>query len=182
MTDNEKYVKRGQALIIRDDLQRYEEVMGANRNKVGAPFQYAESLFAALAVVKLMTGLPYRHLLGMLIEMLGDGDSPGYTTIYRRFQALEVKRNGGVFTITGGWTVPVRLAVDSTGLKQHNRWEWIRHKWKIRRGFVKLHVMVDVDTKKILAVLVIYDRTWDSSMLVLLLEEVLKVVTRKCQA
>ena len=36
----------------------------ANRNKAGAPFQYAESLFAALAVVKSMTGLPYRHLRG----------------------------------------------------------------------------------------------------------------------
>ena len=45
MTDNEKYVKRGQALIIRDDPQRHEEAMAANRNKVGAPFQYAESLF-----------------------------------------------------------------------------------------------------------------------------------------
>ena len=64
MTDNKKYVKRGQALIIRDDPQRYEEMAGANRNKVGAPFQYAESLFAALAVVKSMTGLPYRHLQG----------------------------------------------------------------------------------------------------------------------
>ena len=36
MTDNKKYVKRGQALIIRDDPQRYEERAGANRNKVGA--------------------------------------------------------------------------------------------------------------------------------------------------
>ena len=61
MTDNKKYVKRGQALIIRDDPQRYEEVMSANRNKVDAPFQYAKSLFAAPAVVKSMTGLPYRH-------------------------------------------------------------------------------------------------------------------------
>ena len=34
----------------------------ANRNKAGAPFQYAESLFATLAVVKSMTGLFYRHL------------------------------------------------------------------------------------------------------------------------
>ena len=32
----------------------------ANRNKVGTPFQYAESPFAALAVVKSMTGL--KHL------------------------------------------------------------------------------------------------------------------------
>ena len=56
ITDNTKYVKRGQALIIRDDPQRYEEVMSANRNKAGALFQYAESLFAVLAVVKSTTG------------------------------------------------------------------------------------------------------------------------------
>ena len=62
MTDNAKYVKRGQALIIGDDPQRHEEVTAANKNKVGAPFQYAESLFATLAVVKSMTGLPYKHL------------------------------------------------------------------------------------------------------------------------
>ena len=181
MTDNKKYVKRGRALIIRDDPQRYEEMAGANRNKVGAPFQYAESLFAALAVVKSMTGLPYRHLQGMLIETLGDEDSPCYTTIHRRFQALDVKRHDGVFTVTGGGTAPVRLAVDSTGLKQHNRGEWIRHKWKIRRGFVKLHVMVDVDTKKILAVQVTDDRAWDSPMFVPLLDEALEVVIRTCQ-
>ena len=54
--------------------------MAANRNKAGAPFQYAESLFAALAAVKSMTGLPYRHLQGMLIETFGDWDTPCYTT------------------------------------------------------------------------------------------------------
>ena len=166
MTDNEKYVKRGQALIIGDDPQRHEEVAAANRNKVSAPLQYAESLFAALAVVKSMTGLP--------IETLGDWDVPCYTTIYRRFQSLKVKRNGNVFTITGGGTVLIRLAVDSTGLKQYNRGEWIRHKWKVRRGFVKLHVMVDVDTKKILAVQVTDDRTGDSPMLVPLLDDALE--------
>ena len=181
MTDNEKYVKRGQALIIRDDPQRREEVMVANRNKVGAPFQHAESLLAALAAVKSMTGPPYRHLQGMLVETLGDWDTPCYTTTYRRFQALEVKRNGSVFTVTGGGTVPVRLAVDSTGLKQHNRREWIRHKWKVQRGFVKLHVMVDVDTKKILAVQVTDDRTGDSPMLIPLLDEALEVAMQTGQ-
>ena len=114
MIDNKKYVKRGQALIIWDDPQIYGEVTGANRNKVGASSRYAESLFAALAAVKSMTGLPYRHLQGMLIEMPGDWDSPCYATIYRRFQALDIKRNDGVFTVTGGGTAPVRLAVDST--------------------------------------------------------------------
>ena len=76
MTDNKKYVKYSQAPIIWDDPQRCEEVTGASSNKMGAPFRYAESLFAALAMVKSMTGLPYRHLQGMLIETLGDRDSP----------------------------------------------------------------------------------------------------------
>ena len=49
MTGNKKYVKCGQALIIWDNSQRHEEVMAANRNKMGAPFQYIEYLFAALA-------------------------------------------------------------------------------------------------------------------------------------
>ncbi len=38
MTDNRKYIKRGQALIIRDDPQRYEEVAGANKNKEGGDY------------------------------------------------------------------------------------------------------------------------------------------------
>ena len=75
-TDNEKHVRHDQVLIIRDDPQRREGVIATNRNKVGVPFQYAESLFAAMAVVKSMTGLPYRHLQGMLIETLGDWDTP----------------------------------------------------------------------------------------------------------
>ena len=85
---------------------------GANRNKVGAPFQYTESLFAALAVVKSMTGLPYRHLQGMLIETLGDEDSPRYTIIYGRFQALEVKNNSDVLAVMGSGSVlfrPIKL-------------------------------------------------------------------------
>ena len=110
MTDNKKYVKRGRALIIRDDPQRYEEMAGANRNKMGAPFQYAESLFTTLAVVKSMTELPYRHLQVMLIETLDDRNSPCYTTMYRRFQALDVKRNSGVLAVMGGGSVLLRLA------------------------------------------------------------------------
>ena len=56
MTDNKKCVKRGRVLIIWDDPQRYEGMAGANRNKVGVPFQYAESPFAALTMIKSMTG------------------------------------------------------------------------------------------------------------------------------
>ena len=86
-----------------------------------------------------------------------------------------------MFTITGGGTASIRLAVDSTGLKQHSGGKWIKHKWKIRRGFVKLHVMADVGTKKILAVRVTDDRARNSLMPAPLLKGALEVVTRTCQ-
>ena len=115
-------------MIVRDDPQRHKGVMVASRNKVGAQFQHAESLLAALAAVKSMAGLPYRHLQGMQVEALGDLDTLCYATICERFQTSGVKRNGRVFTVTGGGTVPVRLAAGPTGLKQHNQRERIRHK------------------------------------------------------
>ena len=62
----------------------------------------------ALAAVKSVTEMPYRHLQGMLIETLGDEDSPRYTIIYGRFQALEVKRNGGVLAVMGSGSVLFR--------------------------------------------------------------------------
>ena len=108
-TDNEKYVRRGQALIIRDDPQRRTEVRNANRRKAGAPFRCADSLFAALAVTKSMTGLPYRHLQGMLTMTPTGEDILDYTTIYRRFQSMDVRRDGNVFTVAGRRMRPSRL-------------------------------------------------------------------------
>ena len=72
----------------------------------------------------------------------------------------------------------IRFAVDPAGLKQRNRGEWLRQKWKARRGFVKMHVLVDVDTRKILAVRVTDDRTGDSPMFVPLLDDALENCVR----
>ena len=173
-TDNEKYIRRGQALIIHDDPERCVEVKKANRHKVGAPFQYADSFFASLAAVKSMIHIPYRNLMGMILKVLDGEKVPHYTTIFRRIQSLDVRRSGRIVTVAGSRGVAVLFAVDSTGLKQHNRGEWIRQKWQVRRGFVKLHILVDVDTKKILAVRVTDDRTGDSPMFIPLLDDALK--------
>ena len=163
-----------QALIIHDDPERCIEVKKANRHKVGTPFQYADSFFASLAAVKSMIHIPYRNLMGMILEVLDGEKVPHYTTIFRRIQSLDVQRNGRIITVAGSKGAAIRFAVDSTGLKQHNRGEWIRQKWQVRRGFVKLHILVDVDTKKILAVRVTDDRTGDSPMFIPLLDDALE--------
>jgi hypothetical protein len=46
------------------------------------------------------------------------------------------------------------IAVDFTGIKVINRGEWIRDKWKERRGFIKIHVVaVNVKTKQIVSMM-----------------------------
>ena len=42
------------------------------------------------------------------------------------------------------------IAVDSSGIKVHNRGEWVREKYKRRRGWIKIH-FVDVETKQVTA-------------------------------
>ena len=62
--------------------------------------------------------------MDIVLEMLNDGKVPHYTTIFRRIQSPDIQADGGTVTVTGhsgGGTI--RFAVDSTGLKQHNRGE-----------------------------------------------------------
>ena len=35
--------------------------------------------------------------------------------------------------------------------KVANRGEWIRHKWHVRRGYLKIHVAVNIKNKKIIS-------------------------------
>ena len=113
MTDNEKYVKRGHALIIGDDPQRHEEVAAANRNKVGAPFRYAESQFAALAVVKSMTGLPYRHLQRLKSANIHEDSKPGNTAAW-----IAPFINKVFTTMRDWWSVRHMMWVGSTRINE----------------------------------------------------------------
>ena len=44
----------------------------------------------------------------------------------------------------------VWLAVNSTGMKNNNRGDWIRVKWNVKRGFFKMYMLVDLDARRIL--------------------------------
>ena len=38
-----------------------------------------------------------------------------------------------------------------TGVKVINLGEWIRHKWNVKRGYLKIHVAVDIKKKRVLS-------------------------------
>ena len=62
--------------------------------------------------------------------------------------------------------------VDSTGIKVTNRGEWIRHKWKVKRGYLKIHIAVDIKRKRILSLDVTSEQVHDSKVLPVLIEDI----------
>ena len=60
------------------------------------------------------------------------------------------------------------IAVDSTGIKVTNSGEWILDKWKNKRkrkGFIKIHVAINIKTKKIVSMKVTKENVHDGKML-----------------
>ena len=54
------------------------------------------------------------------------------------------------------------IALDSTGIKVANLGEWMRHKWHVRKGYLKIHVVaVDIKKKRILSLEVTSEEVHD---------------------
>jgi len=57
------------------------------------------------------------------------------------------------------------IAIDSTGIEVTNRGEWIRHKWNVKRGYLKIHVAVDIKRKRIISLDVTSEQVRDGKVL-----------------
>ncbi|MDA4132761.1 MAG: IS5 family transposase, partial [Thaumarchaeota archaeon] len=167
---NEALVRRGELLFDTDFLSGWgSELRSLNRGKEGARYRYPSSLMSMLATIHVYL-LPYRQLEGFVrtlsghVEELGGG-VPDFTTIYHRVSGVDVELDPDVDPDRD-----VTIAVDSTGIKVSNRGEWIRHKWSVKRGFIKVHVAVDTKTRKILSMEVTKEGVPDGRMLEPLVE------------
>jgi hypothetical protein len=72
---------------------------------------------------------------------------PDYSTINRRVNRLDIKINERIGK-------DIIIVLDSTGIKVTNRDEWLPHKWNVRKGYLKIHVAVDIRKKKIVSLYV----------------------------
>ncbi|KXB03192.1 hypothetical protein AKJ45_02275 [candidate division MSBL1 archaeon SCGC-AAA261F19] len=92
--------------------------------------------------------------LGEFLPELKEAD---YTTLWHRIKDLEIEVPKPADKII--------VAVDSTGVKVTNRGGWMRktHRGE-RRGWIKVHVAVDVENKRLLSIEVTDEKTGDSKM------------------
>ena len=172
---DEKYIERGAALILDAEEGKEAELKKANRHKNGHPLVYTESLIMSVALVRSMLGMPYRQLAGFVGAMLGPENVPSYGHLRERINRLDVKIVDN-FVLASSKPGMIRLVVDSSGLRQHNCGSWIAKKWKTKRGFVKIHFLIDADTKKVLGLKVTDESVGDPTVFQGMFDDVLRML------
>src|ERR671930_2520887 len=159
---NESLVRRGQVLLDFDVLDDWDnELSQMNHGKVGEPYDYPNSFIQLLGYMRAYFHLPYRQTEGVVIAHASNKvpSIPDYSTISRRINKLEIKINEKLGN-------DIVIALDSTGIKVANRGEWMQHKWHVRKGYLKIHVAVDIKKKRILSLLeVTSEEVHDGKML-----------------
>jgi len=175
--DDQRYISRGKFYVLHLDSEVMSEgIDELNDGKVGAPFVYSDDCFMVVALFRNTIGVPYRQLQGIIEDCLGEKNSPKFPAIYKRINKIKLEENNGTTWFTDGKnkTEIVFLAGDSTGLKPTSRGDWMGAKWNIRRGFIKMHVMIDAKTKKIYAISITNDSHGDAPEFKKLLSEALQ--------
>lgn len=160
---NKSLVRRGQVILDFDVLDSwYSELERMNDGKRGAQYHYPDSFIQLLGYMRVYFHLPYRQAEGVVMAHASNKvpSIPNYSTISRRVNSQDIRiserREVGNDII---------IAVDSTGIKVANRGEWMRHKWHVRRGYLKIHVAVDIKNKKIISLEVTSEEVHDGKLL-----------------
>lgn len=158
---NKSMVRRGEVVLDFDVIKNWDnELDKINDGKEGALYRYPDSFVQLLGYMRAYFHLPYRQTEGVVRAHAGKEipSIPDYSTINRRINKLNIKINEKIGN-------DIIIALDSTGIKIANRGEWLRHKWNVRKGYLKIHVAVDINKKKIVSLEVTSEEVHDGSRL-----------------
>src|SRR6478752_7447032 len=176
---NQSLVRRGEILLGFDVIDNWDsELKEVNKDKVGEPFHYPDTFLLLLGYAKTYFHLPYRQTEGITqAHVYGKVSSiPDYSTISRRVSRLDIKIKDVDNKDKQFKDKYIVIAIDSTGIKVTNRGQWMREKWHIKnkKGYLKIHVAVNVKSKKILSIKVTDEHVHDSKALPELVENIIK--------
>jgi hypothetical protein len=174
---NQSLVRRGEIFLGFDVINNWDtELKEMNKDKVGEPFHYPNTFLLLLGYAKVYFHLPYRQTEGIAQgHAKGKVPSiPDFTTISRRINKLDIqiKEDNKDEEFEDEYIV---IAMDSTGIKVTNRGQWMKDKWNVRKkGYLKIHIAVNVKSKKILSIKVTDEHVHDSKALPELVEDIIK--------
>jgi IS5 family transposase len=173
---NESLVRRGEVLLDFDVIDKWDnELEEMNKDKEGRKFVYPDSFIKLLGYMRAYFHLPYRQTEGIVRAHAANTlpSIPDYSRICRRINRLDIKISSGddnnKSSLHDDYFV---IAIDSTGIKVSNRGEWMRHKWNVKRGYLKIHVAVDIKKKRILSLIVTSEQVHDGKLLPKLVDDI----------
>src|SRR6476620_11752694 len=151
-----------------------------NENKNGKRYKFPDSFILVIGYIRVYLHLPYRQTEG-IIKASGKNlpDHPCYSQICRRVNKLDIVSNMTSMADDDDDDDDdndvVIIAADSTGIKITNRGQWMQDKWNVKnkKGYLKIHVAVNIKTKQILALEFTDEKVHDSKVLKNLIENVL---------
>ncbi len=143
-----------------------------NKNKKGKPFVFPNSFILVIGYIRTSFRLPYRQTEG-IINATGKRllpAIPSYGHICKRINQLNINIKKDKMDDDD-----LIISIDSTGIKVTNRGQWMDEKWNTqnRKGYLKIHVAVDIKTKEILALEVTGEKVHYGKMLKKLVNHVL---------
>jgi len=135
---NNKLIKRGEFYLNPRFLDTWlQEIKEMNQGKIGKPYLYPNSLIEFLAILHAKS-FDYRALQGIVIALsykFNNFPVIVYSQVCRRVNKMDIK-----FTTNNQNLI---VGVDSSGIKVSNRGDWMRKKWKVKKGWIKVVVMGD---------------------------------------
>jgi hypothetical protein len=145
---NEKLVRRGTFYLDFEWVQNWDkELAEMNRNKIGSPYQYPESLIELQAVWHQLVN--YRGVEGITRAVVEAGKLPHYndfSTINRRVNKMSTK-------ITLPAKGDVYASTDGTGIKLNMSGEYFQDKYGDgKKKYIKVVITADPTTKDLLKV------------------------------
>ena len=170
---NESLVKRGEVLLGFDVIDNWDkELEEMNKGKEGRKFVYPDSFIKLLGYMRAYFHLPYRQTEGVVREHASKTlpSVPDYRN--RLIIKINDDNDDDVNNSSLQHDDYFIIAIDSTGIKVTNRGEWIRHKWNVKRGYLKIHVAVDIKKKRILSLQVTSEQVHDGKVLPQLIDDI----------
>jgi len=161
---NESLVRRGEVLLDFDMLDEWQDELRrmnqSKEGKSGARYRYPEPFMRLLAYLHVLFHLPFRQEEGFiksLARYVEGLEAPDWSTIWERTRNLDM-------TLDGVKTdEPISIALDSSGIKVSNSGDWMRKKWKAKRGYLKIHLAVDARSKQAVSMQVTEETVSDGS-------------------
>jgi hypothetical protein len=140
--------------------------------------EFCLSELTVLLLLKIMFGISYRGIASAtknlgIYKVLGMKRAPSYKTVQRTIQYLPIRFLSRVNRCLTSSKIQL-AGIDSSGMKTQQKGAWVQIRFQKpvqKHDFKKIHIFVDLESKKILSCIITKGSSYDSPQLKCILKQ-----------